>query len=99
MTKETKPAVVLLSGGLDSATALAVARREGYRCFALTVAYGQRHAVEVEAARRVATALGAAEQRVAQPDLRAFGGCPLAADPALPRWRPAAEMSSGVPAD
>jgi 7-cyano-7-deazaguanine synthase len=97
MTKETKLAVVLLSGGLDSATALAVARREGYHCFALTIAYGQRHAVELEAARRVAAALGAVEQRVMQLDLRAFGGSALTADLPLPQDRSAAEMSGSIP--
>ena len=62
MTAQAKPAVVLLSGGLDSATALAVARRDGFRCHALTIAYGQRHAAELDAARRVAASLGAIEQ-------------------------------------
>ena len=72
MTTPNKPAVVLLSGGLDSATALAVARHEGYRCYALTLSYGQRHVAELAAARNVAAALGAVEQRVMQLDLRAF---------------------------
>src|SRR5262245_62361934 len=91
-------AVVLLSGGLDSATALAVARRDGFACHALTVAYGQRHAVEVEAAARVARALGAAEHRVMHLDLRAFGGSALTADIAVPAHRSASEMASGIPA-
>jgi 7-cyano-7-deazaguanine synthase len=72
-----KKAVVLLSGGLDSATTLALARREGFACYALTFRYGQRHGREVEAAQRVACALGAVEHRVAQIDLRAFGGSAL----------------------
>lgn len=72
-----KKAVVLLSGGLDSATTLALARREGFACHALTFRYGQRHGREVEAAKRVAGALGAVEHRVAQIDLRAFGGSAL----------------------
>src|SRR4051794_10962783 len=97
MSQATPAAVVLLSGGLDSATALAVARHEGYRCHALTLAYGQRHAVELEAARRVAAALGAVEQRVLHLDLRAFGGSALTADIAVPHDRPAEEMSSGIP--
>ena len=63
-------AVVLLSGGLDSATALAIARAEGFACHALSFAYGQRHAVELEAARRVAAALGAVEHKTATIDLR-----------------------------
>lgn len=70
-------AVVLLSGGLDSATCLAIARDAGYECFALSVAYGQRHVAELEAARRIAAALGAREHRTAQVDLGQFGGSAL----------------------
>ncbi len=97
MTTSSPPAVVLLSGGLDSATALAVARRDGYRCFALTVAYGQRHAVELEAAARVAAALGAVEQRVVHLDLRAFGGSALTSNLAVPKDRASETMSEGIP--
>jgi 7-cyano-7-deazaguanine synthase len=93
----SRPAVVLLSGGLDSATALAVARRDGFRCHALTVAYGQRHAAELDASARVAKALGAAEHRVVHLDLRAFGGSALTADIPVPVDRPQEEMSSGIP--
>ena len=71
------PAVVLLSGGLDSATSLAIARAEGYDCHALSFAYGQRHEAELAAARRVAAALGAAQHRVMTIDLAAFGGSAL----------------------
>lgn len=92
-----KPAVVLLSGGLDSATALAVARRDGFRCHALTIAYGQRHAVEVETARRVANHLGAVDHRVLELDLRAFGGSALTSDVPVPVDRSTEEMSSGIP--
>ena len=67
-------AVCLLSGGLDSSTCLALARREGYECYALSFDYGQRHRVELEAAARVAAASGAREQRTVRIDLRAFGG-------------------------
>ncbi|MGD9599077.1 MAG: 7-cyano-7-deazaguanine synthase QueC [Steroidobacteraceae bacterium] len=70
-------AVVLLSGGLDSATVLAIARHAGYACHALSVAYGQRHAAELAAAARVATALGAVEHRVMQVDLAGIGGSAL----------------------
>ncbi len=70
-------AVVLVSGGLDSATVLAVARREGWACHALSIDYGQRHRVELEAAARVASALGAVEHRVAKVDLGVFGGSAL----------------------
>jgi 7-cyano-7-deazaguanine synthase len=81
----TKPAVCLLSGGLDSATVLAVARREGYQCYALSFDYGQRHRAELQAAARVASSLGAAEHRVVSIDLRAFGGSALTADIAVPK--------------
>jgi 7-cyano-7-deazaguanine synthase len=97
MTANVKPAVVLLSGGLDSATALAVARRDGFRCHALTIAYGQRHTAELEAARRVASALGVVEQRVVALDLRAFGGSALTADIPVPLDRTPETMSAGIP--
>jgi 7-cyano-7-deazaguanine synthase len=73
----TRRAVVLVSGGLDSTTALAVARRDGLECYALTVDYGQRHAAELAAAQRVAAALGAAEHRCLRLDLAQFGGSAL----------------------
>lgn len=85
-------AVVLLSGGLDSATVLAIARERGFVCTALTIRYGQRHQVEVEAARRVARALGA-EHREMDLDLRAFGGSALTADIEVPKGG----LSEGVP--
>jgi 7-cyano-7-deazaguanine synthase len=94
---DRRPAVVLLSGGLDSATTLAVARQQGYRCHALTVAYGQRHAAELAAAARVAAALGAAEHRTTSLDLRAFGGSALTGDLELPRDRTPEAMSAGIP--
>jgi 7-cyano-7-deazaguanine synthase len=72
-----KRAVVLLSGGLDSATVLAIAASEGWRCHALSVDYGQRHRAELDAAARVAKALGAAEHRIARVDLGVFGGSAL----------------------
>jgi 7-cyano-7-deazaguanine synthase len=97
MATASKPAVVLLSGGLDSATTLAVARNDGFRCHALSFAYGQRHAHELEAARRVAAQLGAVEHRVIPIDLRAFGGSALTADIAVPRDRSEEEMSRGIP--
>jgi 7-cyano-7-deazaguanine synthase len=92
-----KSAVVLLSGGLDSATVLAVARNEGYRCHALTVSYGQRHSVELEAARRVAAALGAVEHRVFELDLSVFGASALTADLPVPKDRSADSMAHGIP--
>jgi 7-cyano-7-deazaguanine synthase len=97
MSSEKKAAVVLLSGGLDSATALAVAQRDGFRCYALSIAYGQRHAVELQAAERVAAALGAVEHRVMHLDLRAFGGSALTADIPVPTGRSEQEMASSIP--
>ncbi|HWO87671.1 MAG TPA: 7-cyano-7-deazaguanine synthase QueC [Gemmatimonadales bacterium] len=89
------PAVVLLSGGLDSATTLAVARRDGFSTHALTFRYGQRHAREVEAAARLAAELGAAEHRVVDVDLRAIGGSALTADIPVPKDR--GDLAAGVP--
>ncbi len=96
MTEEPR-AVVLLSGGLDSATALAIARAEGFRPYALSFRYGQRHKVELKAARRVAKALGAAEYKIAKTDLRVFGGSALTADVAVPKGRSTGEMGEGIP--
>ncbi len=90
-------AVCLLSGGLDSSTCLALARREGYECYALSFDYGQRHRVELDAAARVAAALGAREQRTAVIDLRAFGGSALTADIAVPKHGSVAEIGEGIP--
>ncbi len=90
-------AVVLLSGGLDSATVLAIARSEGYAAYALSFQYGQRHQVELEAARRIARQLGAAEHVVLDMDLRQFGGSALTADIAVPKGRSAQEMGEGIP--
>lgn len=92
-----KPAVVLLSGGLDSTTTLAIALAKGFRCHALTVRYGQRHAVELEAARRVARALAVAEHKIVELDLRAFGGSALTADIPVPKGRTDAEMAREIP--
>ena len=92
-----KSAVVLLSGGLDSATCLAIAREQGFRTLAISFRYGQRHAVELAAAQRVAKALGADRHQIADIDLRAFGGSALTADIEVPKDRAEAEMESGVP--
>ncbi|SPE20832.1 Queuosine biosynthesis protein queC [Candidatus Sulfotelmatomonas gaucii] len=97
MTTAVKKAVVLLSGGLDSATVLAVAKSEGYELYALSFSYGQRHAWELEAAKRVAASIGVAEHRIAAIDLRAFGGSALTADIAVPKGRATEEMSRGIP--
>ena len=90
-------AVVLLSGGLDSATALAAARRDGHTAHALTFRYGQRHAVEINAAERVARAAGVTSHRIVEVDLRAFGGSALTSDIAVPRDRTPAQMADGIP--
>ncbi|MFZ0336519.1 MAG: 7-cyano-7-deazaguanine synthase QueC [Terracidiphilus sp.] len=97
METNPKRAVVLLSGGLDSATVLAIAKVEGYELHALSFSYGQRHVWELEAAKRVAAHLGVTQHRVAQIDLRAFGGSALTADIAVPKGRDAEEMSHGIP--
>jgi 7-cyano-7-deazaguanine synthase len=90
-------AICLLSGGLDSATCLAIARREGYDCYCLSFDYGQRHRVELDAARRVAQQLGAKEHRIVQIDLRAFGGSALTADLDVPKDRVEVEMTGAIP--
>ncbi|MFP5276465.1 MAG: 7-cyano-7-deazaguanine synthase QueC [Acidobacteriota bacterium] len=92
-----RPAVVLLSGGLDSATVLAIAKSEGYDCHALSFSYGQRHAWELEAAKRVAASLGVAEHRIVDIDLRAFGASALTADIDVPKGRETEEMGQGIP--
>ena len=92
-----KHAVVLLSGGLDSATALAIAIANGYETHALSFDYGQRHVCEVEAAQRVAKALGATEHRVAKIDLRLFGGSALTNGADVPKSRSEDEIGRGIP--
>lgn len=90
-------AVCLLSGGLDSATCLAWARRQGFECHALSFDYGQRHRIELQAASRIAAALGAKRHVVANVDLRVFGGSALTADIDVPKHRSAGEIGGGVP--
>lgn len=92
-----KRAVVLLSGGLDSATTLAIARAGEFAVYALSFRYGQRHALELAAATRVAQSLGAKEHRIAEIDLRLFGGSALTDEIAVPKNRGADEMESGIP--
>jgi 7-cyano-7-deazaguanine synthase len=92
-----KKAVVLLSGGLDSATVLAIARAQGYELYALSFSYGQRHIWELEAASRVAASIGVAGHRTAKIDLRIFGGSALTSDIAVPKGRAVGEMSHGIP--
>ena len=90
-------AVVLLSGGVDSTTAAALTARQGFALYALTLLYGQRHAVEIEAARRVAAALGVVRHEVLTIDLRAFGGSALTADIAVPKDRAPETMGADIP--
>jgi 7-cyano-7-deazaguanine synthase len=92
-----KRAVMLLSGGIDSSTTLAIAITEGYEAYALSFDYGQRHQIETEAARRAANALGAKEHRVAKIDLRIFGGSALTDDIAVPKQRSETEIAHGIP--
>ena len=89
--------VVLLSGGLDSTTTLAIAQAEGFETYGLTFRYGQRHEGEIEAARQVAARLGVEQHVIADIDLRLFGGSALTADIDVPKDRPAHEMGRGVP--
>src|SRR5512145_1697510 len=92
-----RAAVVLLSGGLDSATTAAIARAEGFRLFALSVDYGQRHCFELDAARRVAGSLGVERHVVANVNLDAFGGSALTDDIAVPIDRDDDQISHGIP--
>jgi 7-cyano-7-deazaguanine synthase len=94
----TKKAVLLLSGGLDSTTTLAIAKAEGYALYALSFAYGQRHSHELEAASRIAASMGVKEHRIATIDLAAFGGSALTENAiAVPKDRNAADMAHGIP--
>ena len=91
------PAVLLLSGGLDSTTLLALARSRGHDVYAMSFRYGQRHAHELDAARRAAARWAAAEHVVVDIDLRVFGGSALTSDTPVPKDRAAAEMGTGIP--
>lgn len=89
--------MVLLSGGLDSSTCLAMAKRDGFEPLALGISYGQRHAVELNRARKVAEAMGVTDFRVVSLDLRAIGGSALTDEIEVPKDRPADQMSHGIP--
>jgi 7-cyano-7-deazaguanine synthase len=93
----TRRAVLLLSGGMDSATTGAIAREEGFELFALSFRYGQRHAIELDAARRVAAALGVARHAILDIDLGAFGGSALTAAIEVPKDRPLTDMDAAIP--
>jgi 7-cyano-7-deazaguanine synthase len=97
MSQQPKPAVVLLSGGLDSTTVLAIARQEGFRVHALTFQYGQRHAIEIASARRVAQAFKVERHVIVDMDLRVFGGSALTDELAVPKNRAPEDISQGIP--
>jgi 7-cyano-7-deazaguanine synthase len=92
-----KSAVVLLSGGLDSTTCLAIAKSEGFTPYTLSFRYGQRHEHEIDAARRIASLAGVRRHVIAQIDLRAFGGSALTDDIAVPKHNDASEVGGGIP--
>ncbi len=95
--QRTKKAVILLSGGLDSATVLAIARSEGYACHAMSFRYGQRHAAELAAAQKIAKAMAAQQHIIVDIDLRAFGGSALTSDIPVPKGRSSADMGTDIP--
>ncbi len=97
MTNPKPKAIVLLSGGIDSTTALALAQRQGFEVHALTFHYGQRHEIEVEAARRIARAFNVARHEIVSFDLRQFGASALTDEIAVPRDRTPAELARGIP--
>ena len=97
MIQQPASAVVLLSGGLDSTTTLAIAKHKGFRLHALTFQYGQRHAIEIDAARRVAQAIGVERHVIVDIDLRIFGGSALTDDLAVPKSRALHEMTERIP--
>ena len=92
-----KSAVVLLSGGIDSTTTLAIAITEGYEAYALSFDYGQRHQIETQAARRAADSFGVRKHRIAKIDLRVFGGSALTGDIDVPKQRSETEIADGIP--
>lgn len=93
----SRPAVVLLSGGLDSTTSLAIAKDSGFEPYAMTFRYGQRHRVEIEAARRIAARMKVKDHVIVEIDLRQFGGSALTADISVPKGRRPDEMGQGIP--
>lgn len=97
MTAEMKNAVVLLSGGIDSATAMAIAKAWGFEIYALSFRYGQRHAVELEAAKRVVFSLGAREHLILDADLDRIGGSALTSRVCIPKDRAEEEIGEGIP--
>ena len=94
---EPRKAVILLSGGLDSATVLAIARSEGFEPYAMSFRYGQRHVVELECAKRIAARMGVVKHVIVNIDLRQFGGSALTDDIDVPKGRSATAMTAGIP--
>jgi len=92
-----RPAVVLLSGGLDSTTTLAIAIEQGFKPHALTFRYGQRHEAEIDAARRIANRFQVAQHVITEIDLRVFGASALTSDIAVPKGRQSSQVSEGIP--
>lgn len=90
-------AVILLSGGVDSTTAMAIARSEGYELYALSINYGQRHRLELEKARKIASFFNAKEHKIIDVDLRGIGGSALTTDTAVPKNRSVEDMGHGIP--
>src|SRR2546421_6180025 len=97
MTNPKPKAIALLSGGIDSTTALALAQGQGFEVYALTFRYGQRHEIEIAAARRVARALHVTQHEIVEFDLRRFGGSALTDEIAVPKDRPPPEPAAGIP--
>jgi 7-cyano-7-deazaguanine synthase len=97
MASQEKRSVILLSGGMDSSTVLAIAQAEGFLCHAMSFRYGQRHAVELAAARRIAERAAVAAHVIVDIDLRAFGGSALTSETPVPKNRAAEDMSAGIP--
>jgi len=92
-----KKAVILLSGGLDSATALAIAKQEGFTCFAMSFQYGQRHSFELDCAHKIAKTIGIAEHLISNIDLRSIGGSALTSDVDVPKERSTDDIGDGIP--
>ena len=97
MANSPRSAVILLSGGLDSTTTLAIAKHEGFTPYAMSFRYGQRHQVELESARKVAAVMGVAQHIIVDIDLRQFGGSALTSDLNVPKSRSLTEMGEGIP--
>ncbi len=93
----TKKAVILLSGGIDSTTTMAIAKEDGFECIALSFQYGQRHSVELDAARRVAAEMGVCDHRIVEIDLRQFGNSALTDNIEVPKGRSSVEMLQAIP--